>query len=415
MPAEIVLLAKKGSLHHAQPLSAHFGERCVVESDWMPDRVLRHDPDLVITFDEHGAELGLCVAEAARRGVATLQIMDGILEWRRTWNYPTSVEKRPINQPVLSHKVACLGRIDAAIMESWGNVGTCEIVGSPRLDSLVRQRRPPRTAAVHGRPLRLLVMTAKTPGFSPEQIEVTYRSLFDLKDHLSKRGDIEVVWRVTQHLHERLGVRNTVHDVLSTELHDILASVDAVITTPSTAMLESMLFGHPVALLDYHNCPHYVPGAWRIACEQHIAEALSGLRNAPRERMLYQEFVLEQALLCKGPALARMASLIEEMIRIRRESRARGGQLAFPARILQRSDPAIAWPIQAFDLEKLYPHHPVFGNREMTRLQAELECALGTINVLRRQLDVAVGRLRRIPGYRLARWVKDVIKRGRSA
>jgi hypothetical protein len=41
----------------------------------------------------------------------------------------------------------------------------------------------------------------------------------------------------------------------------VLASVDAVISTPSTAMLEGMLQGLPVAVLDFHNRPHYVPAA----------------------------------------------------------------------------------------------------------------------------------------------------------
>ncbi len=402
MSAEIVILARSGSMHHTKPLLEHFGARALVEGEWVPEAVMQHQPSLVITFDEHGAELGLCVGEAARRGVATLQVMDGILEWRRTWQYPTSPEKRPLNQPALAHKIACMGRADARLLESWGNVGKCEIVGSPRFDRLAATRRPTRTEPIARRPLRLLVMTAKTPGFTPEQVEITFRSLLDLKRHLAGRQDVEVIWRVTQKLHKRLGVENTVRNILSTELHDILATIDAVITTPSTAMLESMLCGQPVALLDYHNCPHYVPAAWGIFCEGHIEPVLDELKAAPLAWMLYQEFCLEDALACRTPALPRMAYLIDEMLRIRRECLAAGKPLAFPHRIVQDPAEQVAWPSEAFDLKRLYPHHRVFGNREVTILQAELDAALGTISILKSQVEVLSGRLNRIPGYRLA-------------
>ena len=410
MAVEIVILARGGSIHHAKQILDYFSERAVVESDWCPSRVLRHAPSLVIALDEHAAELGLCIAEAARQNIATLQIMDGILEWRRTWHYPTSKEKRPLNQPALAHKIACLGQIDARIMESWGNVGKCEVIGSPRFDELVSKRKEIRREAIQGRPMRLLVMTAKTPGFSPEQVEITLHSLLDLKEHLTGRQGIEVIWRVTQNLHGRLGVVNTVRNVLSDELHNLLDSVDAVITTPSTAMLESMLAGHPVALLDYHNCPHYFPAAWRITCEEHIDSVLDDLRDAPLNRMLYQEFCLHDALACRGLAKDRMINLIVEMLRVRRECLESGQPLVFPHRIIGDLAGHISWPSVAFDLERLYPHHNVFGRRNTTEMQAELEAALGTIDILKRQVDILSGRINMIPGYKLAKNIHHALR-----
>lgn len=405
---EIVILARGGSMHHARPIIKHFKERSIIEADWRPSVIAKHKPDLVITFDEHGCELGLCVAEMSRQGVATLQVMDGILEWRRTWAYPTSFVKRPINQPVLSHKVACLGNADARIMESWGNVGKCEIVGSPRFDPIIELKRDIRTDPVTTRPMRLLIMTAKTPGFTPEQLEVTYKSLVDLKDHLKSKTDIEVIWRVTQKLHQRLGVNNTVKDVTSTELHDILRHVDAVITTPSTAMLESMLFGHPVALLDYHNCPHYIPAAWRVTSEEQIGTVVEDLRNPPLDRMLYQEYCLNDALSSKTPALPRMIKLIENMIRVRRIN---GKKIHFPYRILDNSEDHVSWPSESFDLEKLYPDHSVFGRKDITSMQAELEAALGTIDMLKNQVNILTKRLNKIPGYKLASTAKKILRK----
>jgi hypothetical protein len=401
--ADIVILAGDFLMPHAHQLIDHFKSRCVVERDWRPSAILAHNPELVITFDEHHAELGLCVAEMVRRNVATLQIMDGILEWRRTWAYPTSQAKRPLNQPVLSHKVACLGKSDARIMESWGNVGKCEVVGVMRFDQLVKNRRPIRTSSIEGRQLRLLVMTAQSPGFTPEQVEITYKSLEELKYFLANKSDIDVIWRVTQNLHRRLGVENTARNLRGTELHEILPQVDAVITTPSTTILESMLFGHPVAVLDFHNTPQFVPAAWHITCPQQFAPVLEDLQNPPLERMLYQQFCLEDCLSCHSPALPRMIYLIEEMLRIRREHLvSRGGELVFPFRILNQPGEYVSLPSESFDLEKLYPGHPVFGERRLTFLQAELEAALGTIEYLGGRFDNPA-RLYRLPGFL---WVK---------
>ena len=410
---EIVIITGGGSLHHARPLLEHFGARAAAESVRLPGALAAHDPQLVITFDEHDCELGMLTGEMARRGVATLQIMDGILEWRRTWQYPTSAQKRPLNQPALAHKIACLGRADARIMESWGNVGKCEIIGSPRFDPLVGEKREMRVAPVAGRPLRLLVMTAKTPGFTPEQVATTLASLADIRDAVGGRRDIEIVWRVTQNIHRDLGVSGTVHDTTGMELQEQLRTVDAVITTSSTALLESMLCGLPTALLDYHNCPHYVTAAWRISCRSQIEPAIEALRSPPLERMVYQDFCLHDALACATPALPRMVRLIEEMLRVRRTCIAGGGgTIVYPHRLVDDPDEHVAWPAGRFDLERLYPGHPVFGRRDLTDMQNELEAALGTIERLHAQVDTLTERLHRIPGYAfLARALRAI--RGR--
>lgn len=404
--AEIVILEKRRSSHHVKPLINHFGERAIVEPDWRPEAIMIHDPDLVIAFEESFCERGLCIANMARHQIATLQIMDGILEWRNTWTRARSSVHRPLNQPVLAHKVACLGRADARILESWGNVGKCEIVGSPRFDHLLEMGRSMRLEPITNRAMRLLVMTAKTPGHTNEQVEITFQSLVDLRDYLTQRDDIQVIWRVTKGLHKRLGVRNTLKTITGLELHQILAHVDAVITTPSTVMLEAMLFGHPVALLDYHNCPHYVPAAWRIIHKEHIPIVMESFFHPPLERMLYQDFCMHDALSCRSPALPRMVTLIEEMIHIKRKHDAgEMKEFVFPHRILDQPDEYVSWPSENFDLRELYPDHNVFARQDLGEMQAELEAALGTINLMKNRVDILTRRLHRIPGYKLLRAV----------
>jgi len=397
---EIVVLGASGFFHHAEPLREYFGDRMVIEGDYSPERVAQHNPDLVITFEASNPQRGLVVAEMVRRNIATLLIMDGIQEWRNTWSRTRGVRKRPLNQPVLAHKVACLGRLDARLYESWGNVGKCEVVGAPRLDDLVKQHFPMRTTPIEGRPMRLLVMTARTPGFTPEERDITLQSLKDLRDHLSTREDIQVIWRLSKGLHVELKVKNTFNSATGEELHQLLPQVDAVITTPSTAQLEAMLVGLPVALLNYHLVPVYTPAAWEIKCAQHIEKVLEDLRNPPLERMLYQDFCLHDALECYTPALPRLIELIETMLRIKREHDADGRRpLTFPNCILETTQNRFALPSTEFNLARLYPDHPVFKNQDVTFLQSELDAALITVEQLKDQVEILTNRLHRIPGY----------------
>ena len=409
---EIVVLGTKGFFHHAEPLIKHYGDRLIVEAEYTPERVAAHNPDLLIAFEASNPHRGLCTAEMMRRNVATLLIMDGIQEWRNTWSRTKGLTKRPLNQPALVHKIACLGRVDARLYESWGNVGKCEVTGAPRLDDLVVQQRPGRTEVITGRPLRLLVMTARTPGFTAAETEVTLQSLRDLQNALDQRKDIEVVWRISKGLHMELGVKNTYTSATGEELHDLLPQMDAVITTPSTAQLEAMLLGMPVALLNYHFVPVYTQAAWEIKCNAHIAQVLDDLINPPLERMVYQDYCLQDSLSCKSEAMPRLVHLIDEMLRIKRQFDLNPqGQLVFPDRILDSAEPFVSWPSQNFNLEKLYQEHPVFGNRDVTYLQSELDAALITVETLKAQVGTLTGRLHRIPGYTLVKKIVLSIQR----
>ncbi len=398
--AEIVVLGTQGFFHHAQPLQEHYGSRLLIEADYSPEKVAAHHPDILITFEASNPQRGLCTAEMMRRGVATLLVMDGIQEWRNTWSRTHGTLKRPLNQPALVHKIACLGRVDAHLYESWGNVGKCELVGAPRLDDLVTSRRPGRSEPVSGRPMRLLVMTARTPGFTPEETEVTLQSLRDLQTELAGREDIQVVWRISKGLHLKLGVQNTYNSATGEELHELLPQMDAVITTPSTTQLEAMLSGIPVALLNYHRVPVYTPAAWEIKYEGQIHPVLEELIAPPLERIIYQEYCLNESLACTSPALPRLIALIDEMIRIKKSHDNSGDvELTFPDRILNAAEPFVAWPSQPFDLERLYPDHPVFGHRDLVQLQSELDAALITVEQLKSQVSTLTARLHRIPGY----------------
>lgn len=338
--------------------------------EWMPTTAC----GLLVTAQHYKEPEVSIVRRAFENGVPTLILADGILEYRNTWIHP-DMAPGSIFQPVVGHKIACLGRSQARILESWGNVGKCEIVGAPRFDRLIgkqpRQRKEDEA-------FRFLVTTARMPGFTPQQMGLVKRSLQDLKFWASQHRQInglwiELVWRLTQDLDTQIGVPNQLTQRSGQELAEILNTVDAVITTPSTTMLEAKLNGLPVALLDYNNCPHYVPAAWTISAPRHLDQVLPELVDPPPAKMLYQDTVLHDALECRSPAAPRMVRLVEEMISIAHDCRERNEPVVFPPHILTDHQHGYHLPEERFDMRALYPDHPVFADMDRATLQVRIE------------------------------------------
>jgi hypothetical protein len=371
--------------------------RAALDAEWLTELTpaIERDAvsaiDLAVVSQENDPKTTVALCRLAERGVPTLCLMDGISEWRFIWanHRPTPGElSRPRYQPVLSHKVACIGRSQARLFESWGNLGRCEVVGLPRLDALVGRR--PRSR-VPGEPFRLLIATARMPAFTPGQLRLVEQSLRDMKEWIdgarsSGPVKIEPVWRLTFGLETALGIRNERRDsdgfldAAATGFADdtggnlaaVLTSVDAMVTTPSTCLLEGMLQAIPVALLDYHNSPQYVPAAWSITARQHLDQVMPELVSPPPTRMLHQDTILHDALECRTPAMPRLVRLIEAMIGAARDCRASGRPLIFPTQMLADEQRGHHLPEERFDLGVLYPDHAAFDAMDRAALQAEI-------------------------------------------
>jgi hypothetical protein len=357
--------------HHARPLIGKFDVR-IEDAESIVQKA--RPGDVCVFYNEFFARYRLANHALFEKQCITLYAMDGILEWRNLWDFPPGISCLWTARPILSHKVACIGRSQARIFESWGLGDLCENVGIPRLDPLLGQLPRVRRA---DEPFTILVMTAKCPGFNRDQLRKTAQSLCDLKKWLERHPyvkgvPVRVRWRITQKLETHLGVENTLRDTTGKDLAKALAAADAVITTPSTAMLEGMLQQLPIAVLDYHNCPHYVPAAWRITAPSHFDQVVPELVTPPPAKMLYQQHLLHDALECNGPSLPRLCELITRMHELGAQCLASGQKLSFPKQILRRStdeQPADSIPV---DYARLFPHNPAFSEYEIRRLQAEV-------------------------------------------
>lgn len=356
---------------HVRPVMEYMAGRAefLFDQEWDATAIRADNTDLLLCVNDFPPEIARCLDAARTQGIPSLALQDGTLEWRCQYQNPLfgAGGGAPQHQPVLADKIACLGSLSARHIAAWGNAAKVEVTGMPRIDGLLtRTFAPPRTTG----PRRLLVMTAKKPWYDAGQREVILCSLQALKDHLASRTDIEVVWRVTKDIEGILGVENRLRELDGGELAAVLDEVDAVIATPSTAIIEAMLAGRPVAALDYFNTPRFLPTAWTIAADAHLAPVVDELLTPSPAKLAYQQVCLSDALRCDGPAAPRVAGLIERMIDIAAACRREGRGVELPANLLGPVEIVTGAALPS--LAALYPGQATFADRDAVALQVRL-------------------------------------------
>lgn len=379
--------------------------------------------DIAVFVSEHFEESREAIERCKQRRVATVYAIDGILEWRNAWdNLPTEKSCPWTMRPCLCDKVVAIGPSQARVLASWGNRSKIELIGVPRFDRLWQSR--PTLEAIEqrlsatidagstspaSRPLRVMVVTAKCPGFTPEQLARTTQSLEDLRDFFgasnsSANGVVyEPIWRLTAGLDRELGVRTEIADLTGADFATQLASSDVVISTASTAILEAMLMGKPVALLDYHMVPQLVSTAWQINAPQQIESVLRSMQLGTaldRRRMAWQEHLLYDSLHPTPHAARAMSELLTEMRSVALQCMAQNQPLAFPERIISEQAAQRLSAVEQTTIdhaamvpriapEWLYPEYPEFDCNDQWLLRSELAQARRELRYVRADLAQA--------------------------
>ena len=342
--------------------------------------------DLAIFFSEHFHETRSAIRQLQESNVATLYAIDGILEWRNAWVNSADEPACPWTmRPALCHKVACMGPAQYRVLRTWGNQRRLEMVGLPRLDPWIEDR-PSLYAAVDRwrvrQSNRVLVMTAKCPGFTPYQKATTVKSLSDLKNYFDgvtgPDASFQVTWRLTDGLADEIGVENRMTGIQGEELRAQIQAADFVVTTPSTAMVESMLEGRPVVMLDYHRMPHLTEAAWKIQSPEDITPCFDKLTNATQEgeadyarRMVWQETLLEDTLDCVPNATQRLNTLVDRMLIEAHLATQEKRPLDFSKPLLTQEDRQGPLVNRSVDFSLLYPGAPEFAECEPLVLQQQ--------------------------------------------
>jgi len=348
--------------------------------DWTPP----DDAGLVVTHEQFRWESASTLRRIKTETKLPILILcDGVLEYRNSWQNP-KIAPGSLYQTLFGHKIACLGRAPARIIESFGHVGACEIVGQPRFDRIQQAKCPPVKSEG---PFRLLVTTARTPAFTDRQHENVIMGLRNLKERFERNcgaadRKIAINWRLPEAIRAELGIESAPSGkgIKASSVSDAIDQADGVITTPSTVYLDSLIKRRPTAILDFNNCPSFVPSAWSITAAMHINPVLDGLADPPPAKMLFQQMTLHDQLELDGNSQQRLFKLFGVMIEAGIEAKKNDNQLSLPAKILLDQRTGVSSMGNDFDLQTLLPQSKAHQQSDIGLLQQELAHALSRID-----------------------------------
>lgn len=260
----------------------------------------------VVAVKDTQSPLALAALRWARaRAVPTLLLMDGVVEHRNTFHNPDVGEG--FLRPAPVDVVACAGEADRANLWSWGNFAVA--TGLPRIDAALPAPLPLDRAGP------LLVATARRPCFNAAEREQLTGALAVLREAINDspwRG--RVLWRLTAGLDGAVGVTNA-----PGSLHDALRACAAVVTTPSTLLLEAMAAGRACAVLHPFEGP-----LWQDAmavcrgAEPGAQRAMLATLAGPSEAELARQRAAHARLAAAGDGATAADRVAEALVRLLR-------------------------------------------------------------------------------------------------
>lgn len=263
---------------------------------------------VVIIKDQSSFVARYALEQGQRVGATIVLLMDGIVEYRNTFLNPAAGSN--FLRPAPADVVACAGEMDRQTLSALGNHAV--VTGLPRLAGL--NTLPPLTTD-----RAIMVATANTPAFNPDERSRLLGALTTIRDECAS-AHIRIHWRLTGGLENDLGVMCD-----RRPLAQILADVRAVIATPTTLLVESMLAARPTILLDPHPVPCWQVAPWIIRAtpkaptgdhRPDLAALHAGMQS---KAMVYDSpsQAIGAALAATSADMARQAAILEDMHPVR--------------------------------------------------------------------------------------------------
>lgn len=280
-------------LHHLGSLRKHpqLAWRGYLKSPF--DEACFKDIDALVVTDEYYLPNRLALAACKRLGIPSFHIVDGIMEWRNLFENPRSIDPKqgtPLFQPLLADYTFAMGSEQAEALRWLGN-SSVFATGLPRFDDLDRRNCRIGPSANP----EILIASANTPWFSAEQ-ESTFRGVYD---HLPGVLDIArdtlstpfaVRWRVAACL------QDSVADLPKSQgtAAEALDSCSALISTPSSLVVEAMILGIPTLVLDPYAVPALTPAAWSANDAATASSMLGDLLAPSPQRASFQDWIRDR-------------------------------------------------------------------------------------------------------------------------
>jgi hypothetical protein len=247
--------------------------------------------DAIIISDEWAPEVRACIAACKLKGIPVFHILDGVIRWKNLFENPRSLVPEngtPFMRPLMSDMTFVMGDLQAGVLRWLGNSKIC-VSGLPRFANY-----EPKSCFYGDHPSpRLLLASSNRPWYTESQrnffIPAFQRLLDVLKRDCASLG---------VPLHCRLSPLVEWENVEPAWLgphppfHEQLQSCSALITTPSTIAVESMLLGIPTLIFDPWADPTLTPSPWVADDANAISTLLPSLLSPSKERASLQDFIL---------------------------------------------------------------------------------------------------------------------------
>ena len=261
---------------------------------------------LLITKNYPRPDLNRWVFEARRRGIPTLLMVDGPLEWSNVFRNASlrqagAERARGLYDPVIHDAVAGIGPAQCDWIEErnagrglWLMSYANARIDGPRAATTDRDRSPP---AEEHRPFDFLLTSARTASFDEREQAALADVLKRCARALEATSQRVLVRLFDEDL--RAVVRAAAPSARFDESGDFasaLRQVRCVIGTPSSVLLEAMAAGHPTASLMFRDSPLFYQPGWLLGCSDDWTASFASMLACEPERMAQQRSTLESEL-----------------------------------------------------------------------------------------------------------------------
>ncbi len=271
---------------------------------------------LVVSQGYFRPEVNRWIFEARRRGVPTLLLVDGPLEWTNVHASPSLARPgaeaaRALHDPIVHDAVAAIGEGQARFIESR-NRGR----GIVFLSYANRRIRTAPDPEAREPAFDFLITTARTAAFDARERTALTRALRDCLAALDRAGHRSLVRLFDDDLLGALrpAAARARFDATGS-FSEALAQCRCVIGTPSSVLLEAMHHDRPTATLVFRDSPLFDRTGWLLGgfadWEASFASMLARdparmalQRDTVRESLSDQDFYDQLDALVDGDALA---------------------------------------------------------------------------------------------------------------
>lgn len=265
----------------------------VKKKDYLQAAALVSQASLVITHSHLSPRANYFILQARVRGVPTLLLVDGPLEWSNSYLNPSLRKTNPffrgyLMEPLIHDAILAVSAAQGGYL-AFRNPDrdiTFMTYNNKRLSSV-------RSVAPSARRWQFLITTAKTPYFDDTEKENLIHLLRQLTAAL-EQGGYSYVFRIFDNaLQEALPPGE---NLLEGSFEDVLQQVECVIGTPSSVLLQSMASDKPVGTLIYRDSPLFYQSGWLVGDLCNLDATLASMISREDTRMDFQTYCLEQNL-----------------------------------------------------------------------------------------------------------------------